>query len=476
MPLFFNLADPLGDDHSVRWYQPTLFYLTALVLKLLPLTESSVRLPAALIGILDVLLMYLVALRLFRSRLHAVAASLMLVLTPAHLIFSRQATDYICSLPFVLGWLWCLIASLETGSLWLSFAAGLLLGVGVYSYIAAWLWMPFFMFLTWAVQYRAGRQWARSAIVAAFGFTLPVLPLVLWLWSHPEMLSATFGRYQASNAVHLTLLQSARSVLRFNNVQDKLSVYWDYFNPSFLFLTGGTSLTTATGRTGVFLLSLAVLLPLGIYDLLKRRRSETIGVVLLAGLAFAPVPATAIGERYMVQRELIVLPFAILISTYGLALLFRQRTRSIRLIAVSLVAAMPLQFAFFARDYFTHYQFRSAYYFDPSNFREIAEYVIAADAADPAPGVYLSRQLDDASARWRFYVTKHGREGLLPRTRYFDGDGLDLGPIASGSLVVFYENGPKLADLLAIGKWSVERTIVEPSGGATSVILKKLGS
>ena len=68
MPLFFNLADPLGDYKAAavhRWYQPTLFYLTALVLKFVSVSEASVRAPTAFIGVLDALLMFALARRFF---------------------------------------------------------------------------------------------------------------------------------------------------------------------------------------------------------------------------------------------------------------------------------------------------------------------------------------------------------------------------------------------------------------------------
>src|SRR5437868_8776854 len=43
------------------WAQPVMIYLTALVLKFLPLSQTAVRLPAAATGAADVALMYLVA-------------------------------------------------------------------------------------------------------------------------------------------------------------------------------------------------------------------------------------------------------------------------------------------------------------------------------------------------------------------------------------------------------------------------------
>ena len=40
------------------------------------------------------------------------------------------------------------------------------------------------------------------------------------------------------------------------------------------------------------------------------------------------------------------------------------------------VVLVPLQFASFAHDYFTDYQVRSAFWIDPSNFRDVAGSVL----------------------------------------------------------------------------------------------------
>jgi len=135
LPLFFHLSDSLAADQGgTRWYQPLLFYLMALTFRFAPVTEPSMRLATAIVGLVDVWLIALVARRLFGDRWVALPAVL-LALTPAHLIFSRQALDYICPLPFVLGWLWCLMSAMESGGVAMSFASGAILGVGFYSYI-----------------------------------------------------------------------------------------------------------------------------------------------------------------------------------------------------------------------------------------------------------------------------------------------------------------------------------------------------
>jgi Dolichyl-phosphate-mannose-protein mannosyltransferase len=476
MPLLFHMTDS-AEEQSTRWYQPVLFYLIALVLKARPLTEASVRIPTIVIGILDVFLMYVVARLLFHDTFYSVLAAVMLAFAPAHLIFSRQALDYICPLPFVLGWLACLVAWLENGSVWLAVSAGALLGIGFYSYIAAWVMMPLYLLLTWIalIGSRRPRPAVTTASVAVgLAFAVPLLLLVPWLSSHPEMLADTIGRYKVYEARQLSPLQGVKDFLNYNNVQERISVYWDYFNPAYLFFSGGSNLTHATRRAGVFLLPVSVLLVCGIVDLCRRPRSA-ISVVLLAGLALAPLPATLVDERYAVQRELFVLVFAVLISVFGVAFLLRRPRSPVRLlVTVLLLLALPVQYAYFYRDYFTDYRVRSAFWFDPVDFRDVADHLIASASSDP-PLVYLSRDLDDVAPRWRFYLARHGRDDLMTHTRYFAAHDFDVSRVPAGSLLVLYANDPRVAALVGTSTCSIAKAIVNVAGATAAVILRKNG-
>ncbi len=480
MPLLVSTWDPLGDQAEHErlqegkkvWYQPVLFYLIALVLRFAPLTEASIRIPTAMIGgLVDPLLIFLVARRLFRDRLLAALASMTLVLSPAHLILGREALDYICPVPFVLGWLYCLVAFIDDGGVWRALAGGFLLGIGFYSFIAAWIFMPLGLLLTWIAYVRSGRETLPASLAAGVGFALPLVPLGPWLWSNPEMVRETVARYQAYAGEHAALLD-ASAFFHLNTIQHRISVYWDYFNPSVLFLVGGPSLTTSTGRAGIFLLPVALFLPVGFYGLLNRLTSMPIAVVLLGGFVLAPIPATLAGEPGMVQRELVGLPFVALIATFGLAWFWRSRFRALRVMTALSVALMPLQFAFVYRDYLTHYKLRSAFSYDTAAFRDAADYVIAESGNVPA--VYLTRELNYGGPKWRFYVTAHHREDLLSRTKYFDGDDdRELDRAAPGSLAVVYAHGSTWRTLVGTGRWSMARRIVDVDGREASMILKR---
>src|SRR4051812_43041450 len=54
LPVYFHM--PLIADYV--WFQPAIIYVTALFLRVLPVTEATLRSPSAAIGAIDVLLMY----------------------------------------------------------------------------------------------------------------------------------------------------------------------------------------------------------------------------------------------------------------------------------------------------------------------------------------------------------------------------------------------------------------------------------
>jgi 4-amino-4-deoxy-L-arabinose transferase-like glycosyltransferase len=474
LPLFVNLADPFGEKSQPwgdTWYQPFLFYLTALAVKVLPFSEAAVRAPAAFLGgVVSPLLMYFVALRLLRNRLQAMVAALVLALAPVHLILSRQALDYICPLPFVLGWLWCLIAFVQTGRVVFAAAGGLLLGIGCYSYIASWAMMPIYLALSWFVFHRAGRGFARPAAAATIGFALPLVVLIPWLWMNPQMLRETVARYSFSDtAVARSSAADDASIVQL--ASRTLRTYTSFFDPVTLFVRGGPSMTTSTARTGVFLLPVAIWLPAGLYVLWRRRDPAGIHWVLLAGLLTAPIPAALKGEPYMVQRALYMIPFAALISAMGFMLMWQARHRMVRAAAMLLLLAAPIQFAEFYFDYFTHYKFRSAFYYDSIAFRDVAEYLF--DQA-PAPAYYFADDLDDVDAKWRFYAIKHARQEVLTRTRYVAVDGPEPAAAAGGTFLVTYVHRPALTVLEQSGQWTIVAVIKDVDQREAAAILRRV--
>jgi 4-amino-4-deoxy-L-arabinose transferase-like glycosyltransferase len=460
-PLFFHNTDPLIQNNSSRIYwQPVLIYLIAGVLRFAPLSEWSARLPIATLAMLNVWLMYLIGRLLFSNPWYAVLAALMMALTPAHLIFGRMASDYFCPIPFVLAWLWCLLRLVQTDSRRLPAAAGLVLGVGLYSYIASWVIMPFYLAVTSVVLWLRGRP-LRAQLELGIGFAVPLLALIPWLWSHPAMPADTFSGYAVDTSLRMT---------------ERVALYWDYFNPSYLFFSGGSDPMWATRRAGIFVLAVAVLLPCGLWSI-WRRHSSIARTVLAVGFFFAPVPiilALPEAPSYATARDLLVVPFGVLISVAGVEWLVAEHGRPGRIVAALLLLSIPVQFATFAGDYFGDYQIRSAFRMDSVNMRDVAAFVIASDRSAPVPAVYLSTDLGTGkSVQWKFHLVKNQRPDLWDRTRYLAVETFMPDDVPSGSLLVVDVDNRGMKALLDPARCSIAHVVTGAGNVPTALILRR---
>jgi 4-amino-4-deoxy-L-arabinose transferase-like glycosyltransferase len=461
-PVFIRIADPLvPNNNSGIWYQPLLFYVIAPFVKIFGVSEWAVRLPVALLALVDIWLIYAIGRRMFGDRRYAVGAALLLALTPAHLIVSRQALDYVAPLPFVLGWFLLLLQFLDTGDIRRIALAGFLIGAGLFSYIAAWVLMPIYLLFTTIAIWRS--RWPRRPALAAcaVGFALPAIALGLALAANQEMLSNTLLRYEVGG----TLAQRP-------GLAERAALYWDYFNPSFLFFAGGSSPTQATSRVGVFLLALLPLMAAGFRSIW----TAPSGPALLAAAAFvaAPLPIALTmppAAAYSIARAMTLLPFGILIAVYGLRAMVREGR--LRTIAIVLLISIPLQFALFARDYRSDYQTRAAARLDPGNVGAIADALIAHDARSAVPAIYLSDRIDDGGVRWRFFMLKRGRMDLWARSRSINLTHT-FPQLEPGALIVCYASEPETVSLPEKG-YEVVAEIRGIAGEPAAVVLKAPG-
>ncbi len=464
LPLFFHIINPLSPDNgSDIWWQPMLFYLVAAVFRVAPVSEAAVRLPIACIALLNVWLIGQVARRLFGNGWYGVVAAGILALTPAHFMFGRQALDYFCTLPFVLLWLWRLIAAVDDVGARYPVAIGVILGTALYSHISSWILMPVFLIVTLIVFWRLQKPLASSVWLSA-GFGMMVLPVLPWLWLHPGMIHDMITNYKLAGGLRLA---------------ERVDLYWDAFNPSYLFFSGGSNPMFATRRAGVLPLAAAVLLPLGAVRTL--RRDTIVGRVILAGFLLSPVAVVAAlpeDAKYYTPRGLLLVPFAVLICTSGVEWLVESGAahwRSItRIVAAVLVVSVPFQFAGFAAYYFGPYQTWSAPRFDPLNLRAVAASVSAADAAATIPTVYLSEDVDEPQAeQWLFYLLAGHHLDLWRRSRHLQLRDFDTTRMQPGSYVVLEAHHPGLSRLLSSGRCSLVAMIDDVGGSPAAAILRR---
>ena len=360
LPLFFHVRDNL-------WTTPLPVYFTALLFAL-GLPESAARFASVLVAVIDVVLLFVVARRVFGRDSLGLLASALLALAPLHFIVGRLALASIYPIAFLLGWLFGLIAFLERRSPNVLIASTACLGFGFYAHPSSVLTMPLCLGLTWLAIHQMSAGWKFHAI-AGIGFVLPLLILAPWFYAHYDVFRFTLGDWG------LHTLANPRDGLRYSLLNwpalaTRSSVYWGFFSPSYLFLTGGADLANSTRQAGVFLGFLAIPLLFGVYDIVTRRWPDLRWRLVLLGFLLAPIAASAFNEPKAAGRAAAMLPFGALIAAAGFEALFVYRVRAVRIAAIAILVLLPLQFYRFWDDYFTNYPVRADVVFGRSVARE----------------------------------------------------------------------------------------------------------
>jgi 4-amino-4-deoxy-L-arabinose transferase-like glycosyltransferase len=469
LPPLISLTDPEGEAFNLPWgstyYLPFGMYLIAGALQVLPLSEAAVRAPSALLGgVVNVGLLFFVALALFRNRWAAAGSALVLALAPANVIVSRQALDSVCQPPFILGGLWCLATYLRKPDPRLALAAGVILGCGMYAYVTSVILMPFYLALFWLIAWRGGTITGKAVWWSIAGFAIAIAPMALWLAVHPEAARSLQIQYNRADPGSSTLMATAAQDGAVAALSGLLHIYWSYLDPTFLFVQGGNARNLSTGEAGVFLMPVAILAPIGLYHL---RHDRPRRMLLVIGLLAAALPAAVKGSPYAIQRASGLLIYVPLFAGAGVAALAASRRVMVRATIAIIVAMMAWQFSGFYRDYLGRYRIASARSYDPTAFRDAAEVLIARDGESAAAAIYLPTNFYDVSAKWRFYTDKHHVPSLVQRTHYF-GDVAALASAPPNSLALL-----PTADAALPEGWSTVRVVNNVASEPTSMVIQK---
>jgi len=456
LPVYFS------EPEFTAGRDPMMIYATAAALQLLPLSESAVRTPAALVGVLNILLVVWLVRLLFNDARLALAAGVMLALSPGHFIHSRLALSVLFPLPFVIAWLVAMSRLGDDPSRRSLFAGGAALGLGVYGYLASMVMMPVYLGLT-ALMLAERRRLTQLRWSAA-GFAVVLIPIVLWTLAHPERFSDLLRAYRPGEVAGESTMGDAARVLSQGTWRAKLSVWWVYFDPDYLFLSGDSSLTNSTRQAGLFPIALGIFLPIGFWRLVRSRGFERL---VLIGLVAAPLAVVLTGVLHLHRyRGLFVLPFGVLVATYGLAAMWASPKRLWRFAGTALLVTIPLQFAGFYRDYFGPYRERTSQWYGGNLRGALVEVMRHPPAAGQA---YVSRAIPYADIYWRFYSQTVPGTPAVPSL--LDLESISGRTFVAGSKAVTAVDEP-LAEALDRGGWRREVIVTEPAGTPTFVVFR----
>jgi len=370
------------DEHGVHfplyfqafgeYKNPLYIYALVPFVRLFGVTSYIERVPAAAFGLIAALFLTLAAWRVTRSRPIALFVLALVALTPWLVQESRVGFEVVSMLATLSVALWCLADDHRLTPTRFTIA-GLFFALSIFAYSTGRFEILLFA-VAFALVYRnaGARGWWRALVLVVAGYAV----LGVWAVLHPGALTAEFSVISigADGAALPTVIGRF-----FTN-------YFSYFSPDFLFIHGDPNLRHNTGYAGMLLAITAPLVLLGLYGCWRRRREALPRFVVLC-IVLAPVAASltnGFGAPHAL-RSAIMLPFFVLLATFGLDVI-RDALRRRRVVAAAVVAALVVQGGLFTLDMYTAYPPRAALAFDTGVPQAIA---VAGRSAD-GHTVYLS--------------------------------------------------------------------------------------
>jgi 4-amino-4-deoxy-L-arabinose transferase-like glycosyltransferase len=327
--LFFQA----GDD---RWLMPAPVYGAAAA-RAIGGAAAPVRIASVTVAALSVALMFLCARQLFRADSAGLVAAILLLFTPAHLGLAAHGTGALYQLPLVLLALYYMASYLEQPRRGRLVGAGLAFAAALYTHPTAPLTMTFLVAaFAGYLAYRRRPPGDIAALTAAF--LAGWLPAAIWFAANPGSYDDTFGRWVILKAHLRYPLDAVRAFVNWNTLGTRVSTYWGFFDPSWLFFDGP--------RAAAPLLAFFAA-PLWWGLARSRTLWPDVYPLVCLGAVLAPLAGSAFGEAHAIDNAAMLLPFLILLASGGAAAATARRDLAARVTVGAVTIGVIVEYARF---------------------------------------------------------------------------------------------------------------------------------
>lgn len=361
-PLYFH---SFGDDKH-----PVHIYITTFFTKLLDLNEFSTRFPAALFGILNVLIIYLVAKVMFEKKIIGLIAAFFLAISPYSIHFSRFNHELNFALFFYLLGLLLFFKTIKDHKKFLPYSI-LSFGICFLTYHPSKLIVPasimILTFLYWRNLILLKRQ-------LLYSLSVGILFLIIVVLNPPLLGLARFNQ----NSLNPDDIKRTPLFKQTNNeLLGKLNLvaiqYSWHFTPQYLFINGDKN-PRLSSQTGEFYKLDALLLIIGIIFLVLKKSRENIFLLFLS--LIAPLPSAVVAEAPHAARSSFMMGSWHMITAIGFySLISVLKKIVIRWVVIAIVIAiLTLFLKSYLEYYFGEYAIRYAIDWQ-YGMKEIVEFV-----------------------------------------------------------------------------------------------------
>lgn len=393
-------------------YKPAVYaYLDIPFVLVFGLNEFAVRFPAALLGVLLVVVVYFLAKELFANTYLALSVALTTAISPLAIFFSRPAfeTSVALFLNTLATWLFIKGTKNTTWFIW----SAIIFGMSLFTYQASRLFVPLLLIgLVIIYKNQITINFKTKISIGIILFFISLVGYSLFIVGESTRLSTvSFLSYQRSEEELSQIAREQSSQLTdfqfqffhgewFAYLRGFFERYLIYFSPKTLFVEGDTNPRHDIPDFGILYYSSMVLIPLGFIFLVKNITNNAKGIYLIFfWLLVAPIPAVLSKDLLnMIRAFNITLPLSILegAGLYFLLSLIKHKSNLFFKIAVIIVGLIILvNVTLFIDRYFVHlpkqlswgwvYGFKEAFSMagDPAKLSKYSEVAITDEHGQP---------------------------------------------------------------------------------------------
>lgn len=364
------------------WKLPVYPIITIPAVKIFGLNEFSVRLPAAIAGIILIGLVYDVSLLLFKNKKIALISAFFMAISPWAVFFSRGAYEPNVAACLSMAGLYFFLKYVNNqGHRKYIAASAVCFGLTLFTYHAFLVITPLSILILIMFYFKDLKNWKKlltgGAILSLFGIvSLYSLSLgsgakisTVGVFNNPDVIYRRAERLRSDpeNKLIKKLLYNKESAVVYEIAQN----YVLTFSPSFLFDGKTTKLFYSIGSFGYLYLLDGVFIFFGLIGFAYNR--EKSGKLLFLLLAVAPISSAITVEAPSITRLIQIVPLLALVGSYGIYFIYAKADKFYyKLGFVGLVLLFFINAIYFLDSYFVHMNYQNARFFH-YGYKEIVE-------------------------------------------------------------------------------------------------------
>lgn len=305
---------------------PVYTYVIVPFIKTLGLTMFAVRLPSAIFGFLIIPVFYLLILELTQKKSLALISSIILSISPWHLVYSRGAYETNLSLFFLVLGCYLLFRSFKKNYLIIFSAASF--AVSLVAYQSERIIIPLILAVIF-FKYKKiflDKKFINYLFLAIIIGVLVSLPVILiantsGFWARANGLNI-FSNLKHYPEGFLTNYKGTLNFLIngrwFLSVREFFGLYMSYLSPRFMFLLGDYEKRTSFPELSTFFVWQFPFYIWGLARLIKERKWKDFKFFAFTSLLIFPIPAAITWDPYSTIRSLPLIIPQISIISYGI--------------------------------------------------------------------------------------------------------------------------------------------------------------